>query len=37
MRNEVSGFTIEPTLEVLVTTQDIDDIMCTALEGGITH
>lgn len=37
MKNEVSGFTIEPTLEVLVTTQDIDDIMCTALEGGITH
>lgn len=30
-------FTVRPEIEVTVTRQDIDDIMATALEGGINH
>ena len=29
-------FTVQPQIEVILTQQDIDDIMSTALEGGIT-
>ena len=29
-------FTVQPQIEVNLTQQDIDDIMVTALEGGIT-
>ena len=28
---------IEATLKIDITTEDIDDIMCSALEGGITY
>lgn len=34
MRNT---YTITPTLEVNITSEDIDDIMAAALEGGITY
>ena len=37
MKNETREFEVELELKVRVSTQDIDDIMCTALEGGITH
>lgn len=37
MKNETRGFLIEPKIGVQVTTRDIDDIMCAALEGGIAH
>lgn len=30
-------FTVEFKMDLLVTGQDIEDIMCAALEGGITH
>ena len=30
-------FTVRPWIEVNLTQQDIDDIMCTALEGGICY
>ena len=30
-------FTVEFKMDLLVTGQDIEDIMCTALDGGITH
>lgn len=30
-------FTVRPQIEVNLTQQDIDDIMCTALEGGICY
>ena len=36
MKNESRGFEVELELKICITTQDIDDIMCTALDGGIT-
>lgn len=36
MKNESRGFEVELELKICITTQDIDDIMCAALEGGIT-
>ena len=36
MKNESREFEVELDLKARVATQDIDDIMCTALEGGIT-
>lgn len=36
MRNESGAFEVELELKAHVTSQDIDDIMCAALEGGIT-
>ena len=36
MKNESREFEVELELKARVATQDIDDIMCTALEGGIT-
>ena len=33
----MDGFTVEFKMDLLVTEQDIDDIMSTALEGGITY
>lgn len=36
MKNESCAFEVELELRVHVATQDIDDIMCAALEGGIT-
>ena len=36
MKNESREFEVELELKARVTMQDIDDIMCTALEGGIT-
>lgn len=37
MASEKSVFEVEVTVAVRVSPQDIDDIMCTALEGGITY
>ena len=36
MMNESREFEVELELKARVTMQDIDDIMCTALDGGIT-
>ena len=36
MKNESREFEMELELKARVATRDIDDIMCTALEGGIT-
>lgn len=36
MKNESRAFEVELELKAHVTSQDIDDIMCAALEGGIT-
>lgn len=36
MTNESREFEVELELKARVATQDIDDIMCAALEGGIT-
>lgn len=36
MKNESRGFEVDLELKICITTQDIDDIMCAALEGGIT-
>lgn len=36
MKNESREFEVELELKARVTMQDIDDIMCTALDGGIT-
>lgn len=35
--NAEKKFTVRPEIEVNLTMQDIDDIMCTALEGGICY
>lgn len=37
MSDKKSTYTIEPTIEVNITSQDIDDIMVCALEGGINY
>lgn len=37
MSNEKSTYTIQPQIEVNITSQDIDDIMVCALEGGINY
>lgn len=37
MSDKKSTYTIEPTIEVNFTSQDIDDIMVCALEGGINY
>ena len=34
---ETKEHTLKVTIEIPVTEQDMDDIMCTALEGGINH
>ena len=36
MKNESCKFGVELELKARVTTRDVDDIMCAALEGGIT-
>ena len=33
----MSNWKIEATIKIDITTEDIDDIMCSALEGGITY
>ena len=37
MSNKKSTYTIQPVIEVNITSQDIDDIMVCALEGGINY
>jgi len=37
MSNKKKTFKVRPEIEVELTQQDVDDIMCTALEGGICY
>ena len=37
MEHEGKEYIIKPELEIKLTSEDIDDIMCAALEGGITY